>query len=294
MRQHLIQWSIPAKTFLLGEYVAIIGGPAIVLTTAPCFELSLSQEPGLQGIHPESPAGLWWMRQDEMNMGLQWHDPYQGRGGMGASSAQFIGAYLATQYLKKTVPTQQDMLTAYLTCAWQGLGLRPSGYDVLAQTSRHCVYINHQNDVHQSSTWAFPDIAFILLHTGQKLATHHHLQTIALPNQLDQLVTIVESAKIALDSLNSLQMINAVNAYHQQLVHMNKVAEHSLQQIEELKKQPDVLAIKGCGAMGADVLLLLVPTQKLASFANYLKIEGWDVLATSDDLYAKSSFGADS
>lgn len=284
-----MKWSIPAKTFLLGEYAAIAGAPAMLLTTTPCFELSLSEQPGLHGIHKESPAGRLWMQQNDKDKGLQWDDPYQGVGGMGASSAQFIGTYLATQYLQKKIPKQADLLQAYFQCAWLGEGVRPSGYDILAQSLRGCVYINKQQDDCQTFSWPFPDIAFLLLHTGQKLATHHHLQSLVLPSQLHRLTDIVLRAKKAIETVNSEQMVEAVNAYHQQLTGMGWVAGHSLQSIASFKAQADILAAKGCGAMGSDVLLLLVPIKREASIRHHLSTLGWNILATSADLYVGPS-----
>ncbi len=104
-----MKWLIPAKTFLLGEYAALAGQSAVLLTTSPCFELSLSKEAGLHGIHPDSPAGRWWKENAQSEVGLQWHDPYQGCGGLGASSAQFLGAYLASMYLQKRDIQQQEL-----------------------------------------------------------------------------------------------------------------------------------------------------------------------------------------
>lgn len=273
-------WSIPAKTFLLGEYAAIAGQAAIVLTTAPCFELSLSDKPGLYGIHPDSPAGKWWLQHGQPDMGLQWHDPYQGRGGMGASSAQFLGAYLASM-----PSAQYPLLDAYLQSAWQGEGLQPSGYDVIAQSQSGCVFINREKKQCDSYPWPFDDLAFLLLHTGQKLATHHHLQTAVLPSHINQLVAIVDEAKTAFECKASQGIIDAVNAYHEQLARMNLVTEHSMRSIEALKTQPDVLAIKGCGALGADVLLLLVPISQCLVLRQMLSQQGWHILATSDNLY---------
>ncbi len=280
-----MKWAIPAKTFLLGEYAAIMGFPAFVLTTSPCFELSLSDDPGLHGIHPESPAGRWWLQQGFSDVGLQWHDPYQGRGGMGASSAQFFGVYLAQHYLQKKTICKTDMLDAYFQSAWQGVGMRPSGYDVLAQSLHGCVYIDGQQVKSQIYSWPFTTLAFILLHTGQKLATHHHLQALTLPGQVEQLAKIVESAKRAFELADSCHMINAVNAYHRQLLHMNLVAERSFSQIQLLQQHDDVLAVKGCGAMGADVLLLLTPKNRLESLTEHLSTMGWAILATSEALY---------
>lgn len=162
-----MKWSIPAKTFLLGEYAAVMEESAIVLTTSPCFELSLNHHAELSGIHPESPAGQLWQRKKQGDYGLSWFDPYQGRGGLGASSAQFIGAYLACSNSLHASPSADDLLNAYFEYAWNGEGLRPSGYDVLAQAKHGCVYINRRKHIIECYQWAFADIGFILLHSGK-------------------------------------------------------------------------------------------------------------------------------
>lgn len=276
-----MKWSIPAKTFFLGEYAALGGLPAIILTTTPCFELTLTDEPGLVGVHPDSPAGLFWAKQPVFDKGLHWFDPYYGRGGLGASSAQFVGAYLASLYLKNEHGSQIDMLNHYFQSAWNGLGVRPSGYDVLAQSMQGCVYIHQQTAQYHAYPWPFKDLAFILLHTGEKLATHLHLQAITQPSQMTQLAAIVESARIAFESSDSLGVIGAVNSYHQHLLQMNLVASHTLSQIEHLKKHKNVLAIKGCGAMGSDVILILVPADQLSAMCAQLEQDRSTILATS-------------
>jgi mevalonate kinase len=279
------KWFIPAKTFLLGEYAALIGAPAIVLTTTPCFEVALSLNPGLHNIHSESPAGRWWLAHGDKDKGLEWSDPYHGLGGMGASSAQFIGAYLASMYLQQKVPDFQEMLKAYLSCAWNGEGLLPSGYDVIAQCLSGCVYIEKQQNICQTYEWPFADVAFFLLHTGHKLATHQHLQRAVLPNQVSALAAIVNQAKKAFEQADSLQLIKAVDTYYQHLTEMNLVAEHTLKCIELFKKQKHISAVKGCGALGADVLLLLVPTKNQEKMRCYLQASGWTILASSENLH---------
>lgn len=280
-----MKWIIPAKTFLLGEYVAISGGPAIVLTTKPCFELSLSDVPGLRGIHPDSPAGLWWGQHGSAENGLEWYDPYHGLGGLGASSAQFLGAYYATLFLQKRTPTKQAMLDAYWQCAWNGQGLRPSGYDVLAQSGNGCAYIHRQKNIYQTYPWLFKRLGFILLHTKQKLPTHHHLQSSCLPSEMQHLAATVDLAKEAFLRDDDSQMVAAIQTYHQQLLSMNLVAEHSLTCMDLLRDQVDVKALKGCGAMGADVLLLLVSSEKITGVIQKLEKHGWNILASSADVF---------
>lgn len=287
-----MKWCIPAKTFLLGEYAALTGAPAIILTTTPCFELTLVNQEGLPGIHPASPAGRLWSSFGYKGLGLHWTDPYQGCGGMGASSAQFLGAYFAIMHLQKKIPHPQVMLDAYLKSAWTGEGVPPSGYDVLAQALQGCVYIDRQHASCYTYNWPFADIDFFLLHTGRKLATHHHLQRIKAPQQVASLSAIVNKAQKAFEQVDSCSLSDAVNAYHRQLATMDLVAEHSLQHIASLKEHPDILAVKGCGALGADVLLLIVPTAAKAAISHYLREKNWKIMATSADLYVEEGLFA--
>jgi len=289
-----MNWLIPAKTFLVGEYAAICGAPAILLTTSPCFELSLIAKEGLEGIHSESPAGRWWLAQHHQQMGLKWQDPYQGLGGLGASSAQFLGAYLADSYLKRKIPSREDLLETYLNHTTSEKGLKPSGYDVLAQSLNGCVYIDRQGGICQHDAWPFEDLAFILIHTGKKLATHEHLQATTLLPSIDQLIAIVHQAKMAFDSANSQAFIDAVNAYYQELLEMNLVAHYTKEQILFFKTEENVLGIKGCGAMGADVLLVLVPQQKEEEMSARWSAMGFDLIARTAARYSGSYLMDDS
>ncbi|MGM9451918.1 hypothetical protein ACTAZI_01125 [Legionella bozemanae] len=279
-----MKWSIPAKTFLLGEYAALAEASALLLMTAPCFELTLTAQEKLVGIHPESPAGLWWLQQNS-GQGLLWHDPYASRGGLGASSAQFLASYLAACFVNSTEPDLNKMLGAYYKSSWFGKGLKPSGYDVIAQSQQGCVYINKQQRIIKSYNWPFQDLSFFLIHTGIKLATHHHLQDSTLPGSIDYLSFLVDEAKQAFEQINSKKLISAINNYHQKLAELNLVAEHSLKFISEFKKCPEILAIKGCGALGADVLLLITSADKAQILADKLKIQNWTILATEKNIY---------
>jgi mevalonate kinase len=280
-----MKWCIPAKTFFLGEYAAIAGLPALLLTTTPCFEVTLTKKSGLDGIHPDSPAGRWWQQQAFEDVGLHWYDPYHGLGGMGASSAQYLGAYYASEYVKKNPVIHEEAFKHFTQLTSLASGARPSGYDVMAQSLQGCVYLDKASGKSQTYAWPFDDIGFILLHTGKKLATHEHLQTITDLGCLDALASIVNSAKCAFDTSDSTRVVKAVTAYHERLLQMNLVAPHSLSLINQLKTHPDVLAIKGCGAMGADVLLLLVPSAQLGACAKDISEFGLNLMATSENLH---------
>lgn len=280
-------WSIPAKTFLLGEYAALMEAPAILLTTSPCFKFSLGKgEPSL--IHPSSPAGLFFRKfLPALDLAeIRWADPYLGKGGLGASSAQFIGAYLTYCQLTNQKPEQKILLQTYYQFAWKGIGLKPSGYDVIAQTQNQCVYINKQENQFLSYDWSFNDIAFLLIHSGQKLATHEHLQGLNLDsNSIVSLTKITEEARLAFETNDSSYLIKAINDYQKNLADLHLVAPHSLEQIKKLRNQFDFLAIKGCGAMGADILLILLPSAELKTTTTQLHNQGWHIIGSNDNLY---------
>lgn len=280
-------WFVPAKTFLLGEYAALEKKSAILLTTSPCFELRATTQPGLHGIHPHSPAGRWWTQSHPHDVGYTWHDPYQGLGGMGASSAQFLAVYQACAHLRDQVVDSEQMLHDYLQITATQTGIAPSGYDVLAQQSQGCVYLNRETATHTQFTWPFADLGFILLHTQHKMATHEHLQSLVLTQITDHLSDLVEQAKAAFLTQSSDDLITAVKAYHQILCQQGWVTAHSLRLIQSLYQETKALAIKGCGAMGSDVLLLLMAATDIPSQMTLLQQAGWHILASQHSVYEK-------
>lgn len=279
-----MKWSIPGKTFLLGEYAALANESALILTTTPYFQLSVIDEDHLIGIHPNSPAGIWWAKQDIPGKGLAWVDPHHGLGGLGASSAQFIGSYLADCALSNTTVTLDNLLNAYCQSSWAGHGLKPSGYDVIAQMHQGCVYINKQKELIDSYPWVFDDLSFFLIHTQCKLATHEHLKQITLPPQIDALSSLVDLAKLAFTSKRSDLLIHAINEYHQLLDQLNLVADHSKAMINDLQALPAVLAAKGCGALGADVILIITSRKDAPLLQQQLESENKIILATEAQL----------
>jgi homoserine kinase len=232
---------------------------------------------------PKSQARIW-RKQHLKDKNIAWIDPYEGLGGLGASSAQFIGSYLAACFVQEKKPQIHEMLDAYYACAWSGEGLRPSGYDVVAQIHYGCVYMNRTKQKLYCHAWPFAEISFLLVHTGTKLATHHHLQKTTLPQEISVLSALVDQAHEALRLRNSDVFIKCINDYHYHLEQMNLVANHSLQLINEYRTYPEVLAIKGCGALGSDVLLMITYTDNLDVLQQRLYKNKGTILATEKKL----------
>lgn len=257
-----MKFLIPAKTFLIGEYVALNGGPAILLNTSPCFELSIVKNTGNNlapnnKIHPKSPAGKFLSFHNIDNM-VSWYDPFNGLGGLGGSSAEFVGAYLAYCYFNDINPKLEELLESYFRCL-DSKGTKPSGYDVIAQTLNNCVYINQNNNNISNYFWPFQDISFALFHTGTKIKTHSHLKNFILPEKsgLDNLLNIIEIAHQAFITYQSDLLIKAIKLFHEQLLHLNLIATHTMQIINYCCEIKEILAVKGCGALGADIILVL-------------------------------------
>jgi hypothetical protein len=270
---------------MLGEYVVLKAGPSLLLTTYPCFTAKQISKPELKNIHPDSPAGQFWQTNANNQFGLEFDDPFNGLGGLGASSAQFLGAYMAQQHFLGKATSLTSMLEAYYNYAWDGQGIKPSGYDVLAQASTTCVYINQSKEKLVNYDWPFEDIDFVLIHTGKKLATHHHLQALTLDNQLDDLHDITEQGVDAFCHRDSALFIDSVNEYRSALYSLKLVANHTIDMTDELLQWPEVMAAKGCGAMGADVILLLTSKTTRLQLCEKLAQKKVHILATPDELY---------
>lgn len=293
----MFSYAIPSKTFLLGEYVALNGGPALVYASAPLFELTLipSNETAALPFHPESPAGRYYrsIQAQLPHCQMTFTDPHNGQGGLGASSAQFIALYTVYQrhldpqwsFSKSSIPA---LLDAYKHCAWNGEGLPPSGYDVIAQAQGNLCFIDNRGDSLQTCHWPFTTLDIYLLRTGKKLATHEHLQTL---NNIDsdQLKNLVYAARRALDDVDDKVMIQAVNAYADQLLRRGMCASHTQKMLMELQNHPACLAVKGCGAMGADVVLCLVDSNQQQNFSHWLSTKPWKLITSSFDASVSSA-----
>lgn len=121
------------------------------------------------------------------------------------------------------------------------------------------------------------------------MATHHHLQEVTLPSQIDYLASLVIKAKEAFDLARSHHLIQCINLYAQKLTELNLVSQHSLPLIQSIKSYPETLAIKGCGALGADTLLILTDKRDLQSLKDKVQDQNWLILATEDNLTVRNN-----
>jgi mevalonate kinase len=285
-------FKFPTKTFLLGEYLALLGGPAIVLTTTPYFHFQLMDLDPVHNVvekgeqlqksplfHPLSPAGKF-LAQHPLLQPYQFTDPYSGIGGLGASSAEFLAAcygYYAST--KHPLPGPIEICDIYQTY----IDTPASGYDVLAQTQPPgCVFIHKEKAILEHCDWPFEDIGYILVHTQRKLKTHEHLRDFRTPDNIETLLPIVQNAYHACKTGDAPQFIRAIQGYHEGLDALGLIAEHTHMLIKDILSYPHVQAAKGCGAMGADTICILASAQHISTLAQQLHDRGMRILNISN------------
>ncbi|MBC7371985.1 MAG: hypothetical protein H7326_10490 [Bdellovibrionaceae bacterium] len=258
------------------------------MASKPRFELSAKsmsngnsagQTGGLSGIHLDSPAGLFVREHSEFfsQYELQFRDPHEGRGGWGASTAQFLSVYALKQWpesrgLESIEPLSiSALLEDYWKHAWNGTGHRPSGADLVAQYKGGLTLFEKRSGLVSTFRWNFADIDFALVPTGEKLATHEHLRVLA-DFDSSSLELAMKQIQNSLRSYNVEDFVAGVRANAHALQELNLVAPKTQQRIAEFLKKPGVLAAKGCGAMGADVILVVYLKKQTADteFANYV------------------------
>lgn len=234
---------IPAKTFLVGEYAVLDPrGQALVLTHEPCFEVRTSATERI--FHPDSPAGLYQSRHPGALTALEFVDPFQGAGGFGASTAEFL-AVQEKPWSKETFLEYRELT-----------GGRPSGADLGAQMLEGIVLSEPGRAEFTSYDWPFEGLSLLWFRTPGKVKTHEHLNALKEAN-LSVLVDLSERCIESFLAQQSGPFVGSLNSFTQALAEMNLQNEGALLLRARFMKTRGVLAAKGCGAMGADVFLVL-------------------------------------
>ena len=270
----------PSKTFLLGEYAVLQGSSALLYGHPPLFAVTheSANEPDCL-FHPESPAGLW-MRQNPVDLKVRLQDPHEGSGGYGGSGAEFLAVWIA----QKNVPAPEHPRAIFAWSAWEdcrAIASSGSGADILTQAFG----VNRQEpffleiDLEGRSLreiFPRPSQGFLsLFHTGKKLATHEIAKPAPLP--VEEMEDMVLRASAALESGSFPAFARELNAYGEKLASLGLVAPHTAAALKGIEGRSGIHGAKGCGAMGADVILVAHSAQTdLAGWAreNSLTLTG--------------------
>lgn len=285
-------FTVPGKTYIAGEYLALHEGPTLFFLSQPCFELLAKAGTGLVvGIHPESPAGLFIQEHPAIfsKFDLSFKDAYQGAGGFGASTAQFLSVYAMS-----LIPddTHQDMeklfdlkhlLETYYRVAWKGEGQRPSGADLVAQLKGAYTFFEKRKSAIANSNWPFTNLDFHIVHTGNKVATHEHLKTLGAfdASGLESAFALVREA---FEKQTEDDLIQGLRSYAAALHQLGFTCEPTLKLLSEVRALPGALAAKGCGALGADVIFVVTRKGESTAFLDLCQNKGLKVMASRADM----------
>jgi mevalonate kinase len=220
-------------------------------------------------------------------------DPHRGKGGLGASSAQFALLYAALENWASFEPAKADwkkLLEEYRACAWNGEGSAPSGADVVSQLCGGVTWYDGREFRTRSFEWKFPTLGFTLLRTGAKLATHEHLRQSGTTSETkaalhESLRSAVLQATNSFETSNESQLVASVDQAAKALAQAGLTAERTQSLLSELRSRDGlVVAAKGCGAMGADVMLVIHERNRSREIENCARELELEICGSTDSL----------
>lgn len=272
--------SIPAKTFVLGEYSVTQGSKALLLLSKPCFGASFARGDG----EVSPPVAKFISRhKDLQGYRCDFFDPYQKAGGFGASSAEFLAwikyywHLLGEEFDIKKPAHYQWARGEFVFCGKSPGGIAPSGADMVAQNGKGLCFVDLEKGVLEEVKWPFRGLGLCLVHTGNKVATHEHLKKITPGQDFSSLQGGLELFMEAV-SLGSVEgVVHSINNAREQLERLGFLHSRSKEIIQLALKQDFCLAAKGCGAMGADVILLVFLQRDLEKAKSFIEAQQLDL-----------------
>ncbi len=259
VKNKLATTKIPSKTFFLGEYGVLKNSPSLIIGSAPYFEAQSSSEWSGFGSGPIQN----FIKDFKLNP-CSFQDPWKGAGGFGASSAQFAFLYQQLEpQLNLAATTVDKLLTLYRKYFATPVGLPPSGHDVIAQLlGKGLCFVDVSRGIFKKIENNLNEHDILVLKTNSKVPTHAHLST--LEDIHFDLREIVEQAAEGFSSGNLLQVVSAIEEQNRILMEQGLVLDETLALRQKLEEIPGIVITKGCGALGADTLLMVCESDSSA------------------------------
>lgn len=292
----MISLSAPGKTFLCGEYLALRGGPSVVLSTAPRFQLRVSKKLDASKFeeskvaatgsvfHEQSPAGHLLAQYPEFfaKYEMDFKNPY-GQGGFGGSTAEFLLLKAVHQFGDGLWTEHQlDLDVRAVLSEYRELHkdkvLKPSGADLVGQACGAITGFDRRAGRIQLFRWSFPHLGFVLFATGLKVPTHEHLSQFSAESELEQFEALDQPCQKVWDALSISsegQFLIGLNEVSRQLEILGLQDDKILARARSFRAVPGVRAAKGCGALGADVMLVVFDRREIRQVEVIERGESW-------------------
>lgn len=288
---------IPGKTFLVGEYAVLLGGTALGLATRPYFEFDfldpleksnplsdVSDFLNEQSFHPDSPAGLY-LSSHPQKLLFRFRDHYQAQnvtGGFGRSTAEYLAAQAQDLIRKKK--SFFDILSEYRALHSEKL-IKPSGIDLAFQFFGSVTLADQTLGFYQNFDWQFQSVEFLAVATGLKVQTHQHLAELDL-KRLENLPDLSNRIATLYSENKPVEFIEALSEWCERLNENHLTHLNSLHLKQHLEKHQEVILVKPCGALGADVVLVFFKPEHRLHIREVLDQLKLKSLAGPDDLAA--------
>ena len=257
--------SAKSKVFLVGEYAVLFGGNAILLTIEPSFKLKFreSMERGVLKNFINSPAFNFWEQHGHFfqKFDIEFEDPYNGTGGFGASSAQYVLLYkLYEMYNCRTVISEQEALKKCIDTYKKlplNKGINPSGADCAAQYMNRHIFFNSTQQTATPLSWSFPNLDLRVFKTSDKVNTHEHLRN--LKNlDISDMIAPIQNVRQAFDLADENLLIENVNLFFALMIEKDIAFPKTIDLVKQIRSMPFIRAAKGCGALAADVIAIIL------------------------------------
>lgn len=247
-----------SKTFFIGEYSVVFGGSCIVFICDPIFELIVEKgSKELIGINKNSPGYKFYNlhQSDFKEYEIKFCDPHNGKGGWGASSAQYTLLYKFFLNIKKMNFNLSLFLNEYRNIAKSG-NIFPSGADCLSQYYNHNIYYDSSKNIIEKIEWKFPNLDFFILKTNTKISTYKHLRNL-VNLDISKLQFFVEQVKNSFNSLDEKEFLKNFQNFFYELEKNNLVISQTSLLVRKILELKHVKAAKGCGALSSDTILVI-------------------------------------
>jgi mevalonate kinase len=288
--------SAPSKTFLIGEYAVLNSSTALLLNTKPRFELEATRGSGkISGIPKGSPAWQWLEYRSPLlnDWDLKFHDPHLGAGGFGASGAQFLLSHSFTTFLQRGSLRGPD-----LQAAWSDQQVlsdaKGSGADVIAQATGQVALVDCKSVSAEALSWPYVSLDFSIFKTAAKVFTHEHLEKFKRElnsdlgrtrQQLEELSALTQACVENFRAENAeASFLKSFREFGQALRRFDLQAPETVKQLETLETKEWCLGAKGCGALGADTLLVIHEKARGTEVREFLRQNGLKYIASAEHL----------
>lgn len=271
-----MEYVIPSKTFIVGEYNVVFNGEGVLLATQPCFSVKVSDDftvnESLDFLDFSTP---------KKNLMITGND----NAGFGKSSAGFLALFkhLIYGHLRENENIDiKRMLDFYKSLSLSKN--KPSGADIVTQLLGSVTIF--ANEKSYSANWPFENYEILIFKTKTKIKTYEHLsQDLGISNRdLVSLQEQVNSVKTSLQNQKIDNMIDGINQYHNILFGLGLVSENTQKILQEINNDKNILAAKGCGALCNDVIITLNDKQNSDSIKKNLESLGLKYISNTDNL----------